>query len=235
MSPSGRDALRIWPVSVWTGSEAIFWGGYNQLFLQYFNDGGRYNPVTNSWTQTSLANAPSPRIAQGVWTGKEMLLWGGVDDSSGGRYNPATDSWKDTTLVNHPIVRGGGRWSTVWTGNQMIVWGGYVETQQGSLYCASGTPNSAPVASNDSYAVLAGKQLVVGPNSGVLFNDTDANADFLTAKALSQPGHGILQLNSNGSFRYKPANGFTGTDSFSYQANDGLVGSNTATVTITVQ
>ena len=105
MSPSGLDALRIWPVSVWTGTEVIFWGGYNQLFVQYFNDGGRYNPVTNSWTRTSLANAPSPRIAQGVWTGKEMLLWGGVDDSSGGRYNPTTNSWMDTTLVNSPIVK----------------------------------------------------------------------------------------------------------------------------------
>jgi N-acetylneuraminic acid mutarotase len=235
MSPSGLDALRIWPVSVWTGREAIFWGGYNQLFTVYYNDGGRYNPVTNSWMQTSLANAPSPRIAQGVWTGKEMLLWGGVDDSSGGRYNPATDSWKDTTLVNSPIVRGGGRWSTVWTGNQMIVWGGYVETQQGSLYCASGTPNSAPVASNDSYTTLAGKQLVVGPNSGVLLNDTDANADFLTAQALSKPGHGILQLNANGSFLYRPTAGYVGPDSFTYQASDGLAVSNIATVNITVQ
>ena len=56
----------------------------------------------------------------------------------------------------------------------MIIWGGVGETQQGSLYCASGTPNSARVASNDSYTAPAGKQLVVGPNSGVLFNDTDA-------------------------------------------------------------
>ena len=235
MSPSGLDALRLWPVSVWTGTEVIFWGGYNQLFIQYFNNGGRYNPVTNSWTQTSLANAPFPRIGQGVWTGKEMLLWGGVDDSSGGRYNPAIDSWRDTTLVNSPIVRGGGRWSTVWTGSQMIIWGGYVETQQGSLYCASGRPNSAPVASDDSYAALAREQLVVGLNSGVLFNDTDANADFLTANVLTQPAHGTLQLNANGSFLYRAAAGFVGRDKFTYQANDGLALSNIATVKLTVE
>ena len=70
-------------------NEAIFWGGYDQLFT-YYNDGGRYNPQTDSWTKTNLLKAPSPRVAQGVWTGKEMLLWGGANDSSGGRYNPAT-------------------------------------------------------------------------------------------------------------------------------------------------
>ena len=96
---------------------------------------------------------------------------------------PSTDSWRPTTLVDAPEVSFGGRWSTVWTGSQMIIWGGYVETQQGSLYCASGTPNAAPVASDDSYTAPANKQLVVGLKSGVLLNDTDANGDPLAAKA----------------------------------------------------
>ena len=69
----------------------------------------------------------------------------------------------------------------------------------------------------------------------MLFNDTDANADFLTAKALSQPAHGILQLNANGSFLYRPAAGYVGPDSFTYQASDGLAVSNIATVNMTVQ
>ncbi len=226
---------RMFPIGVWTGTEAIFWGGYDWLYYQYYNDGGRYNPQTDTWTKTSLLKAPSPRAAQGVWTGQEMLLWGGADDSSGGRYNSATDSWKSTTLVNVPAVRFGGRWSTVWTGNQMIIWGGYVETQQGSLYCASGTPNAAPVASDDSYTALANQQLVVGLKSGVLLNDTDANGDPLTAKGVSKPAHGTLQFNSNGSFTYKPTAGYVGPDSFTYQARDGLASSNIATVQITVQ
>jgi N-acetylneuraminic acid mutarotase len=232
--PAGLDA-RMWPVSVWTGTEAIFWGGYDQLFVVYYNDGGRYNPITDAWTKTSLVKAPSPRVAHGVWTGQELVVWGGANDPSGGRYSPATDSWKSTTLTNAPIVRFGGRWSTVWTGSQMIIWGGIIETQQGSLYCASGTPNSAPVASDDSYTARANKQLVVGVKSGVLLNDTDANADLLSAKGLSRPAHGSVQLNTNGSFLYKPTAGYVGPDSFTYQANDGVANSNTATVTITVQ
>ncbi|HZQ71197.1 MAG TPA: Ig-like domain-containing protein [Terriglobales bacterium] len=235
MSPSGLDALRMWPVSVWTGTETIVWGGYNLLFGKFFNDGARYNPISNTWIKTRVAGAPSPRITQGVWSGTEMLTWGGSFDSSGGRYNPATDSWKPTTKVNAPFERAGGRWSTVWTGSQMIIWGGINDTQQGNLYCASGVPNSAPVAVNDNYTVLSNKQLVVGVKSSVLLNDTDANGDLLSAKGISKTIHGTVQFNSNGSFTYKPTTGYVGPDSFTYQANDGVANSNTATVTITVQ
>jgi large repetitive protein len=47
--------------------------------------------------------------------------------------------------------------------------------------------------------------------------------------------HGAMQFNSNGSFAYKPAAGFTGADTFTYRINDGVVNGNTATVTIAVQ
>src|SRR6185295_14706960 len=140
---------------------------YDWLFLGDLGDGARYDPLTDSWTVTTLAGAPAPRVAQGVWTGKELVLWGGYYDSSGGRYNPVSDSWLPTTLVAAPPVRGGGRWSTVWTGSQMIIWGGIIETQQGSLYCASGKPNLAPVAAPDSYGTAPGAVLVVGNAAGV--------------------------------------------------------------------
>ncbi len=52
--------------------------------------GGRYNPGTNSWTATSLTNAPTPRDSHtAVWTGNEMIVWGAHYDD-GGRYNPGT-------------------------------------------------------------------------------------------------------------------------------------------------
>jgi VCBS repeat-containing protein len=225
----------MWPVSVWSGTEAIFWGGFDQLFLQNYNDGGRYNPQTDSWTKTNLLKAPSPRVAQGVWTGKEMLLWGGANDSSGGRYNPATNSWKSTTLTNAPNPLWGGRWSTVWTGTQMIIWGGEGETQQGGLYCASGQPNVAPLAVDDAYTVKSAKKVTLSNKLGVLANDTDGNGDSLTAKIVTKTAHGTLTFNSNGSFIYKSTKGFTGLDNFTYQANDGLANSNAATVNITVQ
>jgi N-acetylneuraminic acid mutarotase len=131
---SGQPEARMWPVMVWTGKEMIVWGGYDQLYTRYFDDGGRYSPSTGQWQSTSLNGAPSPRVAQGVWTGSEMVIWGGDNDPTGGRYNPTSDHWIDTSMLRAPAALWGGRWSTVWTGQQMIVWGGFGPTQKGGLY-----------------------------------------------------------------------------------------------------
>lgn len=132
----GQPAARAWPVGVWTGSEALFWGGYDYLYTVEFGDGGRYDPLSGQWRPISLDGAPTPRVAQGVWTGQELLLWGGEDDQSGGRYRPSTDSWTATNRQGAPGPLWGGRWSTIWTGQQMIVWGGLGPTQKGAAYCA---------------------------------------------------------------------------------------------------
>src|SRR5262249_25072332 len=81
--------------------------------------------------------------------------------------------------------------------------------------------NTAPVAENDSYDVLKGNTLTVDALTGVLANDSDANEDDLTAVNASDPAHGTLTLNLDGSFTYTPDVGFSGTDTFTYQANDG--------------
>ena len=70
---------------------------------------------------------------------------------------------------------------------------------------------------------------------GVLGNDTDADGDVLTASLVGDASNGTLTLLSDGSFSYTPAAAFTGSDSFSYLANDGTEDSAAvATVTITV-
>jgi VCBS repeat-containing protein len=68
----------------------------------------------------------------------------------------------------------------------------------------------------------------------VLGNDSDANGDKLTARLVSKPAHGTLILKLDGGFVYTPAAGFVGTDTFTYQANDGAANSNVATVTFTI-
>jgi RHS repeat-associated protein len=67
---------------------------------------------------------------------------------------------------------------------------------------------------------------------GVLANDTDNENDPLTAAADTNPSHGTLTFNSNGSFVYTAGDSFTGIDSFTYHASDAGLASNTATVTI---
>ncbi len=90
-----------------------------------------------------------------------------------------------------------------------------------------------PVANNDSYNVGENTVLSVA-KPGVLANDTDPNNRALTAALVAGPAHGMLTLNSDGSFTYTPATNFVGTDSFTYNDTDGLATSNTATVTLTV-
>ena len=84
------------------------------------------------------------------------------------------------------------------------------------------------------FVVFAGALSLLMFGSGVLGNDTDADADTLSAILVSGPAHGTLTLNADGGFTYTPGQNFNGEDSFSYRASDGVADSNQATVTITV-
>src|SRR2546428_366800 len=78
--------------------------------------------------------------------------------------------------------------------------------------------------------------------SSVLANDTDAEANTLTAAKLSDPAHGSVTLNADGTFSYSHDGSETASDSFTYKACDnGTTNgspdgkcSGTATVSITV-
>jgi hypothetical protein len=90
--------------------------------------------------------------------------------------------------------------------------------------------NSAPVAENDDF--IGAELFVVAP--GILANDSDPNGDPLSAVLKSEPSSGSLDFNPDGSFDYLPETDFSGVVAFTYHATDGLLDSNTATVTITV-
>jgi VCBS repeat-containing protein len=93
--------------------------------------------------------------------------------------------------------------------------------------------NHPPVAGRESYGIQAAESLAVAA-PGVLANDTDPDADELTAVLVSDVTHGKLELLTDGSFNYTPDDGFSGTDTFTYKANDGVADSEVATVTLQV-
>jgi VCBS repeat-containing protein len=110
---------------------------------------------------------------------------------------------------------------------------GTVDSDPATVTITVDPVNDAPVAADDTYSVDEDSTLTVGA-PGVLSNDIDVDGDSLTAILVSPPANGTLTFNVNGSFTYEPDHDFNGTDSFSYQANDGTATSNVATVTIAV-
>jgi len=91
-----------------------------------------------------------------------------------------------------------------------------------------------PVANNDAYSAANGTPLVVGAAAGVQANDSDPAGRPLASTAVTQPAHGTLTLNPDGSFTYTPVAGYAGPDAFTYRDSDGLAGSNIATASINV-
>jgi hypothetical protein len=69
----------------------------------------------------------------------------------------------------------------------------------------------------------------------VLANDGARKGEVLKAMLVTRPTHGTVALREDGGFSYTPDPHFVGRDHFTYQATDGTLTSNVATVTITVK
>jgi VCBS repeat-containing protein len=99
------------------------------------------------------------------------------------------------------------------------------------IFAAAG--NQPPITVNDNYTMLVDDILIVTA-PGVLTNDYDADSDPISAVLVEDVSDGTLSLDADGSFTYMPDPGYSGTDSFVYQASDGEANSNNATVTINI-
>ena len=120
-----------------------------------------------------------------------------------------------------------------WTDSLVVVASNSANNIGGVIFGSPGAGNTAPVAVADSYSTAQNTALVQAA-PGVLANDTDADADPLTAIVDTNVTHGSLTLNANGGFSYTPTTGYSGPDSFTYHASDGTASSNVVTVSLTV-
>ena len=135
----------------------------------------------DSWTATSITNAPNGRYEHtAIWTGSEMIVWGGFiggfAQNDGGRYNPSTDSWTATSTANAPSWRG--EHAAVWTGSEMIIWGGWDDLfflntggryKPGTDSWTATSTTDAPASRFMHTAVWNGREVIVwggwdGPN-----------------------------------------------------------------------
>ena len=148
-----------------------------------------------------------------------------VDNNNSGKADPGD------TLMYTVVITNSGSDATGVTYTQDLSQNG------GNLTLVAGSVNSSPVAVNDSYPNGVGNtRMVVAAASGVLVNDFDPDGTTPTAVPLtnaSTTNGGKVTLLADGSFTYDPPVGFTGTDTFTYQATDGSKTDN-GTVSITL-
>ena len=88
-------------------------------------------------------------------------------------------------------------------------------------------PQEPPISYNQSVSIYENIPI------DLTLSATDANGDSLTFSIVSGPTNGSL-FGAAPNLTYSPNLGYTGSDSFTFKANDGTVDSNTATVSITV-
>jgi gliding motility-associated-like protein len=89
-------------------------------------------------------------------------------------------------------------------------------------------PNNPPTGTGDTKTINQDTPV----NGSVTGNDPDGDA--LTYIKASDPAHGTVVVNADGTYTYTPAAGYTGGDSFTVKIDDGKGGSTTVTVNITV-
>lgn len=179
---------------VWTGTEAIIFGGWDGVTA--FGDGARFNLSRKDWTPLPSLNAPPPRLrAVGVWTGTEAMFWGGFSESyatalqGGARYDPRLDVWMPISTTGAPEARGSAAY--VWTGHEMFIWGGGSGSTVGTAFATGALYNpqtdtwrpvsssGAPVARADAFFVWTGTEVLIwgGMRSSTDYLNTGARYD----------------------------------------------------------
>ncbi|HEX8336650.1 MAG TPA: Ig-like domain-containing protein, partial [Pyrinomonadaceae bacterium] len=213
MSTVGAPRPRSGHAAHWTGTEFLVWGGLvgvncggdGPCRYDYTNTGGRYNPLTDTWTPTSISGAPATSNNLAVWTGSKLLVLGSLASNV---YDPSSDTWTLTPRASSPGPLGN---RAVWTGTEIFTWGGInndTGTRGGLFNPQTGTwrqPNNfnAPSERNNFSMVWTGKEVVVWggfeansvtPNTGGRYNPaTDTWTPTSTAGAPA-PRYGHVAL-----------------------------------------
>jgi N-acetylneuraminic acid mutarotase len=178
-STTGAPTPRGDHSAVWTGSRMIVWGGKSASAPPSpFNDGGRYDPVSDSWMPVSAFGNGAYKV-KAVWSGTWVC-------TVGGRYDPSGDTWVSNISPKPPDRK---EHTAVWTGAQMIVWGGFDNNgnylKTGNRYdpvvnvWTSTSMLGAPSARTKHTAVWTGSRMVIwggsdanpfGVNSGARYD-----------------------------------------------------------------
>ncbi len=93
--------------------------------------------------------------------------------------------------------------------------------------------NDGPVAGDDALSGIEDGTITFSA-SDLLGNDNDVDGDTLTISSFEQPNHGTIVDNGDGTFTFTPDENWSGETDFTYTVSDGQGGTDTATVSVTV-
>lgn len=174
LSKTNAPSARVNHSAVWTGTEMIIWGGGTADGEEFYYDGARYNPATNTWTPLPSLGAPNIESSRAIWTGSEMIVVGaGGGVMQGARYNPTTNTWTALPIANALARRQ--EFALVWSGTEAILWGGINGTtgnNTGARYnpttntwTAMTTSNAPPGRANPAVAWSGSEMVIFGGGS----------------------------------------------------------------------
>jgi VCBS repeat-containing protein len=215
-SPLTATPITITGDSLVNGSDNVYINsnGTGYLYLIYGDSLSVVNLTTDTAT-TGTVGGPSGWLSGGDDFGA------GWTDSAGELFfsNNATGTIYQILNYNNP------------TPTAEFQVSGTVTSNNDGASCALATqsPFDPPVANNASFTTTVNTAL--NETTSLLNNDV---GNSLTVTSNTNPTHGSVTVNSNGTFDYTPDPGFVGTDSFTYTVTDGVGRTATATVTLTV-
>ncbi len=210
-------------------------------------NGGVDTSAAQSFTITVTSVEDAPVAVPDSYTTAENVS---LSISANGVLNNDNDNDTDSgaltaTLVNNPshgtlTLNANGSFiyppSATYNGTDSFSYkanDGVLDSNVVTVSLAITSVNDVPVAVANAYSTAEDTPLLITAN-GVLANDTDADADPLSARLVTSPSHGTLILNPDGMFSYSPSANYNGPDSFAYRANDGLLDSGITTVSLTI-
>ena len=109
----------------------------------------------------------------------------------------------------------------------------FSDTLDPNTTLVSGSLKTSPVAVDDSYSTIGNIAITISAANGLLVNDFGLPSPTVVNTSGASANGGSYTINSDGSFSYEPAAGFTGADTFSYSITNGN-GTDTASVTVNV-
>ncbi|MFO0749657.1 MAG: Ig-like domain-containing protein, partial [Myxococcota bacterium] len=90
--------------------------------------------------------------------------------------------------------------------------------------------NSPPVAVDDTVSTPRNTPITVDPTT----NDFDPDGDDISVTEATDPDHGTVKVNPDGTVTYTPDPGYVGDDSFDVTIDDGHGGTDTSTIKVVV-